>query len=249
MKNIKKIDRKKPIPFYYQIEEILREKIISGEIKEGEPIPTEEKLEEIFGVSRTTIRQAISNLVRSGLLEAKRAQGTFVKKTFFDEPVLGIRSYTDEAIKQGFTPSSKILSLKKMKPSEEFRTALKLDDNDQAFILRRLRYLNGEPTAIDTTYIPVKLVPGFSKNDLAETGCEQSLYYVLENKYNLMLDEAEEIIDATTTNHEESVLLGLKIGSPINLRIRIVFLPDGTPLGYMKSIYKNRYKIRLKGRL
>jgi GntR family transcriptional regulator len=248
MKNIK-IDKNKPIALYYQIEEILREKIFSGEIKEGEPIPTEEKLEKIFDVSRTTVRRAISNLERDGLLESKRAQGTFVKKKLFDEPVLGIRSYTEEAIKQGYIPSSKILSLKNVKPNDEVKAALKIEDNDRVFVLKRLRYLNNAPTAIDTTYIPVKLVPGLSKGDFKQTDKKQSLYYILENKYKLVLDEAEEIIDATITDPEESAILGLRSGSPINLRIRIIFLPDGMPLTYMKSIYRNRYKVRLKGRL
>ncbi|MCL5986454.1 MAG: GntR family transcriptional regulator [Actinobacteria bacterium] len=244
-----RIEKDKPIPLYYQIEEILRKKIMLGEIKPGELIPTEKKLEEMFGVSRITIRQAISNLARDGLVEAKRASGTFVKKVRFDQPVLGITSYTDKAIQQGYIPSSKVLNFEKVKPIEEIKKELKLSDEDYVYEVKRLRLLNDEPTGVDTTYIPVKLVPKLSREDFKETGKEQSLYYILENKYHLVFNEAEELIDATATNKEESVLLGLKINSPVNLRTRVVFLTDGTSLCYTKSVFKNRYKIRLKGRI
>lgn len=248
IKNSYQIDKNIPIPLYYQIERILREKIHSHEIKPGEKLPTEKELEEAFGVSRVTVRRAITNIVRDGLIEIKRGHGTFLRTENFEEPVSGLRSYTEEALKQGYQPSLKMLTFKKIKPNDEILKKLMLNKDDYIFIIVRLRLLNNEPSGIDTTYIPVKLVPKLSKSDFKEYAKEQSLYYILENKYKLILNEAEEIIDATLTNKEESILLSLDNNSPINLRKRVVFLPDNTPLLYMKSIYKTRYKIKLKGR-
>ena len=243
--NEKIINKNSPIPLYFQLEEIIKEKIKFGLLVPGDSIPTEKKLEENYGISRTTIRQAINNLKRDGYLEVRRSKGTFVKFTQFDEPVLGIRSYTEEAVKQGFSPGSNILKFEKIKPVVEIREELKLDENDLVFKIKRLRFLNGKPTAIDTSYVPSKLVPKLAKDDFKESGYEQSLYYILEKKYGLELSEAEEIIDATTINNEESLLLELEVNSPINLRIRVVFLSNGTPVCYMKSIYKNRYRVKL----
>lgn len=243
--NEKVINKNSPIPLYFQLEEIIKEKIKLGFLIPGEPIPTEKKLEENYGISRTTIRQAINNLKRDGYLEVRRSQGTFVKPVQFDEPVFGIRSYTEEAIKQGFSPGSSMLKFEKIKPAAEIREELKLEENEMAFKIKRLRFLNGKPTAIDTSYVPCKLVPKLSKDDFKESGYEQSLYYILEKKYGLLLNEAEEIIDATIINNEESLLLELEVNSPINLRIRIVYASSGTPICYMKSIYKNRYRVKL----
>jgi GntR family transcriptional regulator len=204
----------------------------------------------MFAVSRTTVRQALADLTREGLLERRRGHGTYVTSVprQFDEPVLGIRSYTEEALKQGFTPRSKVLSFRVVKPTAEVRNELRLAEDEEVFLIKRLRLLNGDPSGVDRTFIPVKLVPRLSKSDFSDEEESQSLYFVLEHKYGLTLFEAEEIIGATATNNEESELLGVKANSPINLRKRVVFLPDGTPLLYMSAVYKNRYRVHLKGR-
>lgn len=244
------IAKRSPIPLYFQIAEDIRKQIESGHIEHGQQIPTEKELEEMFGVSRTTIRQALADLTRDGLLERKRGQGTYVRSVSrqFDEPVLGIRSYAQEAIKQGFRPTTKLLSLRVLRPTAEVEHELRLAEDEEVVVIKRLRLLDGEPSGVDATYIPVRLVPGLSKDDFSDAEDTQSLYFILENKYGHVLDEAEEIIDATATNEEESRLLGVKTKTPINLRRRVVFLPDGTPLLYMNAVYKNRYKVRLKRR-
>lgn len=244
------IAKRSPIPLYFQIAENIREQIESGQIKHGEQIPPEKELEELFGVSRTTVRQALADLTRDGLLERRRGQGTYVRslRRQFDEPVLGIRSYTEEAIKQGFRPKAKVLSFRVLEAPVEVCNELSLAAGEDVFLIKRLRLLDGDPSGVDMTYIPVKLVPALSKDDFSDEEDTQSLYFILENKYGLTLSEAEEIIDATATNEEESRLLGVKNNTPINLRKRVVFLPDETPLLYMKSVYKNRYRVRLKRR-
>lgn len=243
------IDKKSVIPLYFQLQENLRQKILSGFYKPGDLLPSEKQLTEKFEVSRTTVRQSIKNLEREGLIETKRALGSFVKLEHFDEPILGIRSYTDEALKQGYIPSSKIINFGIINASSEIKEVLKLNENEDVYIIKRLRSLNELPTGIDTSYVPVRLAPNLTRKDFKNTGVEQSLYRILENKYNLCLFTAEEIIDATTVNNEEAIILGFNVNYPINLRIRTVFLPDGTPCIYMKSVYKNRYKIQLRGRV
>jgi GntR family transcriptional regulator len=244
------ISKKSPIPLYYQIAESLRKQIESGQIGRGEQIPPEKELEDLFGVSRTTIRQALADLTRDGLLERRRGQGTYVTSAQqqFDEPVMGIRSYTEEAAKQGFRPTTKMLAFKVLSATVEVRNELRLSEDEQVFLVKRLRLLNGDPSGVDTTYIPVRLVPALSKDDFSVEGETQSLYFILEHQYGCLLDEAEELIDATATTEEESRLLAVKNSTPINHRKRVVFLPDGTPLLYMNSVYKNRYRVRLKRR-
>ena len=99
-----------PIPLYYQIEKFIRKLIKNKGLKPGDKIPTEYELMSIFGVSITTIRKTISNLLKDDLIEIKRSQGTFIKSKSFYEPIFGIISFTEEALKQGFKPSTKIIS-------------------------------------------------------------------------------------------------------------------------------------------
>jgi GntR family transcriptional regulator len=72
------IDRGVPIPYYYQLQELLRQQITQGRWKLGQRLPSEKELCERYGVSRTTVRQAIGNLVTDGLLHHVKGKGTFV---------------------------------------------------------------------------------------------------------------------------------------------------------------------------
>ncbi|HHT78993.1 MAG TPA: GntR family transcriptional regulator, partial [Actinobacteria bacterium] len=243
-------DKNIPVPIYYQIEEYIQKLIETGKLKPGEKLPTEKEFMKVLGVSRITIRRAISDLINKNMLEIKQSKGTFVKSKNFYEPVsLIIQSYTEEAIKQGFKPSTRILELKKLIPDSEIQEILKLSPEEEIFEFKRLRLLNGEPSGIDLNYLSSNLVPGFSEKDFEETGLKQSLYLVLGKKYNLTLDYAEEIITATLTTKEESELLNVKKNTPINMRIRTVFLPNSKPVLYMRSIYKTSYKSILRRKL
>ncbi|HUX87594.1 MAG TPA: GntR family transcriptional regulator [Chloroflexota bacterium] len=74
------INRDVPIPYYYQLEGFLRQQIESGQWQAGEQVPSEKQLCEYYTVSRTTVRQAVTNLVNEGLLYHVKGKGTFVRK-------------------------------------------------------------------------------------------------------------------------------------------------------------------------
>ncbi|MHB8276272.1 MAG: GntR family transcriptional regulator [Candidatus Humimicrobiaceae bacterium] len=244
------IEKKSPIPLYYQIEKFIINKIQNGDLKTGEKIPTEKDFMEILDISRITIRKAIDNLVKNNYLEIKRSKGTFVKNRLFLEPLnYSIRSFSDEALKAGYIPSIKILIFKLIEPSKEIAENLQLSETNMVYEFKRLRLLNEEPSGIDINYIPANLVPGFSINDFKEKGKEQSLLYILEKKYNLVLSHGIETITATLTNKLDSELLNIKNRSPIALRQRIIFLNNNKPIIYMRSVYKIGFQMNLVGRV
>jgi len=243
-----KLEKSSPVPLYYQIEKFIRNMIDNKNLKPGDKLPTEFELMNILNVSRTTIRKLASNLLMDDLIEIKRSQGTFIKTKKFYEPIFGIISFTEEALKQGFKPSTKILDLGIIKPSEEIASILKLKINSKIYKIKRLRFLNGKPIGIDNTYLPINHVPNLKKTDFEEYGKKQSLYYLLEVNYKLILNHAEEIITATFTTKNNEELLDLKPKVPILFRHRIIFLPNDTPLLIMRSIYTYSFKTSLKGR-
>jgi GntR family transcriptional regulator len=243
-----KLDKNLPIPLYYQVEKYIRDLIGKGDLKPGYKIPTEIEFMNTLNISRTTIRKATNNLLRDNLIEIKKGQGTFIKNKQFYEPVFGIISYAEEALKQGFIPATKILDLNIIKASEEISGILKLPKNSPVYRIKRLRLLNGNAIGIDNTFLPAKYVPKLTKEDFEEYGIKQSLYHLLENKYGLVLDIAEENFTATLTTKKDAELLGMKSKVPILLRKRTVFLPDKSPLLFMESSYKSSLKTVLKGK-
>ncbi|HLG50788.1 MAG: GntR family transcriptional regulator [Chloroflexi bacterium] len=74
------INRDIPIPYYYQLEGLLRQQILSGRWEAGQRVPSEKELCEFYSVSRTTVRQAVNHLVEEGLLYHVKGKGTFIRK-------------------------------------------------------------------------------------------------------------------------------------------------------------------------
>ena len=95
-----RVDKNSPIPLYYQLSQLIRQSIESGELKPGEQIPTEFELERELGISRATVRRAISDLVYEGLVVRQRAKGTIVAKKRLKKVLERLGSFTNEIMKQ-----------------------------------------------------------------------------------------------------------------------------------------------------
>lgn len=104
-----KIDKQSPIPIYYQIMEQLKAQIKSGELLPDMPLPSEREYAEQFGISRMTVRQALSNLVNEGFLYRLKGRGTFVSKPKMEQALQGLTSFTEDMKSRGMTPGSRLI--------------------------------------------------------------------------------------------------------------------------------------------
>ena len=103
---------------------------------------------------------------------------------------------------------------------------------ENAYRISRLRILNGQPTFIETAYIPAALAPGLEEHDLV-TG---SLFSVLREGYGLDLDHGEEKASITTAAEEEAVHLGIAAGDPVFWIVSITQTPEGVPVEYCSTV-------------
>ena len=102
MLDVTKLKKDVPIPLYFQLKELLLAEITKGTYQTGEAIPTEKELSEMFQISRTTVRQAISELEHKGWLNRMKSKGTFVSKPKFHQNFTNaLESYNDQIIKSG----------------------------------------------------------------------------------------------------------------------------------------------------
>ena len=90
------IDKKSPLPLYYQVEEHIKQTIQSEELQPGDALPSERELSENFQISRMTVRQAITNLVNQGFLFREKGRGTFVSNQKFEQNLQGLTSFTED---------------------------------------------------------------------------------------------------------------------------------------------------------
>lgn len=235
------------MPLYYQLVEILSEKIDSGELRSGEPIPSELQLQEQYGISRTTVRQAIARLVAAGKLRTVQGKGTFVAEPKVEEKVETITSLSQQLLARNIKPGTKVLELVVTKPSPRVAEALALSSMDAVVRLERLRLADDEPLGISTAYLPYDLVP-----QLAEKGLNsESLYEVLEGEYGLVLQEADESVSASAATEREAQLLGITANAPVLLVTRTTYLASGRPIEHSRTVFRAdryRYYARLRGR-
>lgn len=220
------------IPIYTQLEEAIKEKILNKEYLPGEELPTEKVLTEFFGVSRMTIRQAISNLVHKGILYKIRGKGAFVSKEIIEKK-LEIESFSDDMQKRGFIPGSRVIEFEKITPNEEIKEKLKLADGEKVYFLNRLRLANNEPIAIEYCYLPEKIYPNIIKYNM--TNC--SLYTIIKEEYNIHFNYMKQSMRALElVKIDAEMLIGKSKGFGL-VSERLIYNIEEEPIEYTKTIY------------
>ena len=232
------IDKMSHVPIYVQIEEEIKHKILLGEYQEGEAIPSERDLTEIFNVSRMTVRQAINNLVTSGLLYREKGRGTFVSSPKLEQSLNSLTSFTEDMLSRGYKPSSKILVFEKHIPSNEIAKDLLLDEGEEVYLVMRIRNADEIPMAIERTYIPVKLFPNLDEEKL-----DGSFYRLVEMDYGYKIGHAIQELEAALVKKEDRKYLQLKEKAVVLVMKRMSYLSDNRPFELVLSSYRaDRYK-------
>lgn len=237
------LQKNSPIPLYYQLTEMLREKIRLGELKPGGQLPSERELSETYRISRMTVRQALAYLIREGNLVARQGLGTFVAEPKLAYDALHLLSFTEEMMLEGAAPVSQVLEQAIVVPPDVVAADLALEPRATTVKIVRLRLSQGTPLLLETVYIPASLCPGLEQTDLAT----QSLYSVLENRYGLRLSHARQTFETTTANSYEAQLFAVPVGQGMILLEGVTSLDTGQPVEYFKAIYRgDRFKFAME---
>lgn len=235
------VDPNNILPRYYQLINIIKGQIDSKKWKPHEPIPSERQLEEIYNVSRTTIRQALDILTRQGYLYREHGRGTFVSPQKLQKGINELTSFTEDMLKRGLKPASKNLNLELIEPPADVAAMLDIHDkNQKVYKIERLRLADNQPMGLQTSYLLLSEGQEITEADL---GTSKSLYRLLQEKFNLIPTEADETLEVTVASEQEAQLLQVPEGSPLLLSERILFSQFRRPLEFVKILYRgDRYK-------
>lgn len=240
-----------PDHLYAQVENSLRQKIISGELEVGERVPTEQELCDQFGVSRITVRRAVQNLVEEGLIYRLRGRGTFVSapKRVISKGSPNYFGYHAFSEVGGKCPR-RVLSRETLGATSRLSKALEIPEGSRVSMVERLIYEESIPIAIDYVYVPTRQFPNF----LEDLGEDMSLYSLLTSTYQRVLGNEELIINVSTAREDEAKLLSCYVGSPLYILYKITRDADGLPLHYSKSVMRGdrasfRFVISPDGRI
>ncbi len=235
-----KPDRRRPEPLWHQAEMALRELIERGEWTSGSQIPNEDRLGEMLGISRITLRHALRNLEEAGLLRREHGRGTFVRSATVVAGVRGLTSFTDEMKTLALAAGTKLLEAHRVPADEEMADALEIALGDPVVQLRRLRLGNGMPIGIQTSHLPEARVPGLFE-DAANV---QSLYGWLKEHCGIIPVKAKEVYRVGRVAEIDAEMIQLPAGTPAFEVERIAYDSRG-PFEYALSTMRaDRYEIR-----
>jgi GntR family transcriptional regulator len=230
------------IPHHRAIAAEIEGRISSGQYPRGTLLKSETELAAEFGVSRMTLRHALSGLAAAGIIERRHGHGTLVADARFTRRAQRGFVLSDELAAHGFSPGSHVLEVGQIAPHEEARVVLRLGSHARVTRVLRQRFANNTLIGYQETVIPSKFCPGLAASDLEGT----SLTKVIFDRYRLRATEAELTVDAVEADDRLASLLEVDAASALLRIVRVSYLPDGRPLERTTGWYPgNRFVVRL----
>lgn len=221
------------IPVYQQIQNAIRQRIDSGDLKPGHAVASERELAKANSVSLMTARHALAELERAGIVERRQGAGTFVSspKIHFNK----LMSYTEHMSSRGLSPQSRVLSAKIIQHEAEIAARLGLPAISPLVKIERLRETGSAPFAFETCYLPAREFSELVKVPLGRV----SLFSTLQHTYGVELAYADEEVDATAAEDDVAELLAIPHGAAV-LRIRqVIYSTKGTATIYGMGFYRS----------
>ena len=235
----------KHIPLYYQLETSLRERLGGGEPNEGDLFPSEETIGKQYGVSRMTVRQALSSLQKDGLISRHPGRGTFVTKKEPDKAVHKSVGALEDAILKGFgyAYDTKLIQFSPVRLRKSVAEKLRVEANTEALSIERIRLFKGEPIAFIQNFLPMDIGQRMTQDDVRR----RPVLKTLEEQLGIKLDRADQIIEASLADTLVASHLEVRVGSPVLRMTRITYEMSGRAVNYALVLFRgDKYSFQVK---
>ncbi len=235
------------VPAYRYVYTEIKQKIKNGSYKVGSLLPTESELEKLFGVSRTTVRKAISLLSAEGYLNVRQGKGTTVLDISTTQNLNTITSVTESLQLKGCTVTTQGMCIERIQAPAFLSEIMQIPSDAEVYHIQRVQLADGVPISIMENFLKASLFPDLGQYVNRFIG----LYSLLERKYNIIMKDATETITAIAASFTDSQILGIPVGTPLLQTKRIT----GTEFeifeyAVIKIIAeKYEYCVHLKGRI
>ncbi len=217
---------------YQIIANEIENNIYSNDLSQGTKLPTVEALASEYKVSKSTIVKAIESLVSKGLVYQLQGSGIFVRRRNRD-------GYIDLNVTQGFTNSlkefditSKVLEFDLIRADEEISQLIECNVNDEAYVVKRIRYINNEIMCYEEAYYKKSIVPYLTK-EIAKG----SIFEYLKTALNLKPGFSDRYIHLEKLDDNLANILNLETGDPAMVVLEQIYLPSGVSFNVSKLVY------------
>jgi len=233
-------------PRYRQVADALQRRIASGDLGSHDRLASERVIADRFGLSRMTARQAVELLVRRGVVYRRPGSGTFVSPPRIVHTLQRLAGFSEQMRRQDVHPTGRVLEMRcsgRIDPAAG--EALGLAAGERAWLVRRLRYGDGEPLLLETFWVPRAVCPELSRHELAE----RSLYDVMRTRYGVDPVTADTSIEPAALDPADARHLSARPGAPAILVIRTTRDGDGRPVEFARDLYRGdraRFELTLR---
>jgi GntR family transcriptional regulator len=228
-------------PLYQEVFLKMKKQIRDGEYEVDHFLPTEDKLQEIYKVSRTTIRKAVNLLADEGYIEVRQGRGIKVLDFRYTQNLSYVTSVTETLRNKGYEVMTKSIFIDRIQANEHQAKRLGIKEGQEIYRIQRVQNANNVPITIMENYLDVNTAPNLEQN-VSETF---SLYNTLEKKYNIHIDTSMDTIGAKTADFTEAQLLDIKVGAAL-LEIMRVEQSGERTVSYSKTLLRaDRYQLEI----
>lgn len=228
-------------PIYQTIASDLRDRINAGQLRVGDRLPSEAELCLEYGVSRMTVRQALSSLQAGGFLLKRRGKGTFVASAKAERSASRLLGFEEDTLIRGLTPGSTVLNSNWTTLDEEAQLLLDRNGRERAFVVERLRTVNGEPVGINRIILLERWARQLQGADFGG-----SLYRIIAEKLSDEASFANQRIEAVAATAQQAELLGITAAQPLLRITRTTHTARHGVIGLTRTHYRgDRYYLSL----
>ena len=221
-------------PMYRQIADALREKINAGELKPGDALPTESSLQEAFGVSRVTVRQALKLLTEEQIIESIQGSGSYVKEERVNYDIYQLTGFYEKLADRNVDTHSDVRIFEVLKADAKLAERLAIAPEDKVWHVKRVRFIKQKPVNLEETWMPLILFP-----DLTWEVMENSKYHYIEQVKKMAIDRSEQELVPVMPTEEAIVALALDPAKPILEKVSRGFLKDGRVFEYSRNVFNS----------
>ncbi|HFH9946210.1 TPA: trehalose operon repressor [Streptococcus suis] len=218
---------------YQEIYHDLKEKIRTNLYPAETSLPTEQQLQETYGVSRDTVRKALAMLTEGGLIQKVQGRGSMVlKQEILNFPVSGLTSYQELTNSLQLSSQTQVVSLEQVTINSSLASLTGFEPYSKVWKVVRTRSIDGKISVVDTDYLAEELVP-----ELTFEIAEKSIYEYLEGQLGLDIAYAQKEITVEPTSREERDLMQCQDDYLVLIKSR-VYLGDTRQFQYTESKHK-----------
>jgi DNA-binding GntR family transcriptional regulator len=233
----------KSIPQYRKLFEILRKHILEGIYREGDLLPSENELCQLYGLTRPTVRQALATLANDGYIRKHQGKGSIVHNLPKEIGILSV-SGTTSALGDRNLKTDIIVKPRIIKWPEDFMFPLsELEKESGCIYMERLRLLDDSPIFYDISYIANINLPRITARNFVN----RSLFQILRDHFGVEIKGGDQRIRAITASQKISSFLKLKKGQPV-LHLERKMETNKPGLFLYSSIFCNTGKYSIFGR-